>query len=253
MTAHFEKIVANQPQVTAELSKKEQFKVSHIVAIDFARKDFSDYEVLQELQALIYKGIKHRYREINAKKESSKAKARKKINRIKDKIRKLKSEFNDCIKQKADNDIKYAFITFRTIEGQRRALRAMSDSITRRLWLKLTCRSKLYKQKIFWKHYPEVKRAVHPQIINWQNLGYSWKNRLLRSLVGFFFALILIVICCIINLYGTRADDAVQNFSPQVECSSGIVFTAEEAFADWSAAKASEEAARLNADHVRYE
>jgi hypothetical protein len=70
LTAHFEKIVANQPSVTAALSKKEQFKVSHIVAIDFARKDFSDYEVLQQIQDLIYKGIKHRYREIHAKKES---------------------------------------------------------------------------------------------------------------------------------------------------------------------------------------
>ena len=71
--------------------------------------------------------------------------------------------------------------------------------------------------------------------------------------MGFFFALILIVICCIINLYGTAADEAVQNFSPQVECPSGIIFTAEEAFADWSAAKASEEAAKLNTDHVHYE
>lgn len=49
LTDHFEKIVSKQPNITQALSKKEQFKVSDIVAVDFARKDFSDYEVLQQI------------------------------------------------------------------------------------------------------------------------------------------------------------------------------------------------------------
>jgi hypothetical protein len=64
-----------------------------------------------------------------------------------------------------------------------------------------------------------VNRAVDPTLILWENLGYSKKSRYLYMLLTSLIALILICACIIINLYGRVADNEIQKFSPQVECS----------------------------------
>jgi hypothetical protein len=47
-------------------------------------------------------------------------------------------------------------------------------------------------------------------------------------------AIIILVICCIINLFGATAPDkAAQDFSPQIECDKSVTYEATQALKDF--------------------
>jgi len=62
----------------------------------------------------------------------------------------------------------------------------------------MTCRSKRYKDKEMLGKYLSVKRTIDPSLILWENLGYSQKERLFRTLITSIVALILV--CAVIAI-----------------------------------------------------
>jgi hypothetical protein len=56
----------------------------------------------------------------------------------------------------------------------------------------------------------------------------------MRGLFTSFIAFLLLVICAFINVYGASADSEIQKFSPQVQCDSTLVITAEQALEDFN-------------------
>ena len=71
-------------------------------------------------------------------------------------------------------------------------------------------------------------------------MGYSELSRRLRYLVIALIGFALVVLCSLVTLYGTRADEAIQSFSPQSECSTEFVYTMENALADYLLGKTPE-------------
>ena len=52
---------------------------------------------------------------------------------------------------------------------------------------------KLYKMHLF-KKLPKVEAACTPTNINWQNLGYSYKNRTTRTVINWCITIIMILL-----------------------------------------------------------
>lgn len=88
--------------------------------------------------------------------------------------------------------MKNAFIVFRSNEGVARAEQAYMLSSWTRGWLWLTCRSKQYREKYFLGNYLRVKKAIDPSLILWENLGYTRKERFIRTSITSVVAIILV-------------------------------------------------------------
>ena len=123
------------------------------------------------------------------------------------------------------------------MEGYMRTRTLFMDGACRRCWWFFTCRRSRYREKLIKGKYPKVRSALDPAQILWQNLGYNmWARRgrrCLTTLIG----LVIVFVCIAINLYATRADEAIQSFSPQVQCSPDITYDAESAFSDFQKGK----------------
>jgi hypothetical protein len=71
------------------------------------------------------------------------------------------------------------------------------------------CFSKKAKRLRLYKKFPEVKKAMDPELILWENLGYTTLSRIVRITISTIIALALVILCTLINLYGTTADAAI--------------------------------------------
>lgn len=134
-----------------------------------------------------------------------------------------------------------AYVTFRWMEGYMRTLTTFADGYCKVCWLTCTCRRGKYTDKLVHGRYPRVKSALDPAQILWHNLGYTQFARRVRRCFTTFLALIVVLICTAIQLYGTRADEAIQTFSPQVECSPDFTYDAESAYLDFQRGNSDEE------------
>ena len=114
------------------------------------------------------------------------------IVKIKDKILKIAEKYKKLSENKTQDEVKNAFIVFRSNEGVARAEQAYMLSAWSRCWLWVTCRSKRYRDKQLLGKYLSVKRAIDPSLILWENLGYSQKERILRTTITSVVALILV-------------------------------------------------------------
>lgn len=97
--------------------------------------------------------------------------------------------------------IKYAFVVFRSMEGMARILNAYSLTRVERLWLYITCRWKNFSDKLFYGSYLDVKKAIDPSLILWENLGSSMWWRALRIVFIAIVAALLLSVTLIINVY----------------------------------------------------
>jgi len=70
-------------------------------------------------------------------------------------------------------------------------------------------------------------------VILWQNLGVSRQVRYFRTGLIAVATIIILAICCMIQLYGSTADKEVQKYSPQVECDKDLVPFPDEAVTDF--------------------
>ena len=82
--------------------------------------------------------------------------------------------------------------------------------------------------------YLKVKEADDPSVILWQNLGVSQGAQYARKGVTAVVTLILLILCCLIILYGATADERIQDWSPQVECAADVTIEPQAALDDFN-------------------
>jgi len=87
------------------------------------------------------------------------------------------------------------------MEGMARAVNAYQLHSLERFWLFATCRIKNYEDKLFITKYLDVKQAVDPSLILWENLGSSMWVRAQRVSLIAIVAFLLLCITLMINLY----------------------------------------------------
>ena len=156
------------------------------------------------------------------------------ILKIKDKIVKLADKYKKLGVNKTQDEVKNAFVVFRSNEGVARAEQAYMLSSWSRAWLWMTCRSKRYRDKQFLGKYLSVKRTIDPSLILWENLGYSQKERILRTAITSVVALVLVCFVIAIQVYQRTADQAINSFSPQIQCDKTVNYTQSAALIDFN-------------------
>ena len=79
--------------------------------------------------------------------------------------------------QGEDNEqIKNAFVVFRSMDGAARLVQAYNESRVSRCCTSCCCccvDKATYKRKLFHKKWLDVEKAVEPSLILWENLGLS--------------------------------------------------------------------------------
>ena len=89
---------------------------------------------------------------------------------------KLKEHAQDYKKEQDDaNEIKCAFVTFKSMEGQLRCIKAYEPGRCGRCCLWARCRSKEYVDNYFLGKWLQVEKACEPSVILWENMGYNKK------------------------------------------------------------------------------
>jgi len=87
------------------------------------------------------------------------------------------------------------------MEGMARALSAYRLHRLERIWLYFTFRFDSYKDKLFLEKYLDIKQAVDPSLILWENLGSSIWARARRIVIIAIVAFLLLSVTLMINLY----------------------------------------------------
>jgi hypothetical protein len=88
------------------------------------------------------------------------------------------SEMNDAYyidKLAADPEVIDAHVTFQSMEGQARALKAYDINIFSRAFVQMCCCLDNFfkKKKLLRKGYLDVTEAIDPHIINWEYVGIT--------------------------------------------------------------------------------
>ena len=74
------------------------------------------------------------------------------------------------------NDVKNAFVVFRSMEGKERLIQAYTQSRVSLCCTACCCccvDKKTYKRKLFHGKWLKVEQAVEPSLIIWENLGFT--------------------------------------------------------------------------------
>ena len=135
--------------------------------------------------------------------------------------------------ERNQDNIKYAYIVFRSMEGMARAVNAYQLNSFERLWLDLTCRRGKYKSRNFLDRYLDVKQAVDPSLILWENLGSSIWHRAQRVVVITFVSFLLLCITLMINVYTQYKERELKAYNPQIQCDPTISIDPSAALVDY--------------------
>jgi hypothetical protein len=113
---------------------------------------------------------------------------------------------------------KIAYVTFRSIEGQVRTLSLYKKGWCSSFWSRV-CRTRGYRWTLFKKsHKMRVKQAISPELIKWENLGISSRQRCLRIFVIWFTSFLLIALCFGLIVYLEDLKVRLEEFSKPIEC-----------------------------------
>lgn len=110
------------------------------------------------------------------------------------------------MKDNEEPEVSYAYIIFKNMDGKDLVLNAynsinwkeklaMKFDFIRNIYFKNNEQrlEKLKKMHLF-KKLPKVETACTPTNINWQNLGYSFKNRTTRTVLNWCVTIIMILL-----------------------------------------------------------
>ena len=125
---------------------KSEVDPSEIASINFGKSNFAQYALLLDMDKLAREGQIIRTRQDNSKNDKQKEKMEKEVVKIKDKILKLADKYKKLDADIHQDDIKNAYITFRSMEGAVRVEYAYRLNIFSRAWLFLTCRKSQYSK-----------------------------------------------------------------------------------------------------------
>lgn len=89
-------------------------------------------------------------------------------------------------KQTLDPVVMNAYVTFRSMEGKKRAISAYNIGIVSRVIISYCCclDSFFKKKKLIQKGYLTVNETVDPQIIAWENLGHSFGRKCMYRMIS---------------------------------------------------------------------
>jgi len=74
------------------------------------------------------------------------------------------------------------------------------------------------QQKLLREHLLVVDEAVDPTLILWQNLGFSKASRRCRTLLTWFFSLLLIIGTMFVVMHQANWNKKINEISPQIDC-----------------------------------
>ena len=81
------------------------------------------------------------------------------------------------------------------MNGKEKFLKALKINRCRRCTMRCNGRMSEISHKYIGKHWPNVKPAVDPSLIEWKNLGVGPINKFIRQVIVYFMCLIIIIIC----------------------------------------------------------
>lgn len=199
MWLHFE----NLNKFVGDKFDKDDKNPNHnqVVSIYFAYKDDRELQLLRKVGLLLLQQQRVEAMIDNAPKVPSAEKMKKfcqKIINLEEKIDKLIEKWEDLtISYKPES----AYVTYRSVEGPIRTLTLYQDGFCKRC-IRWCRQEKAHKIKLLaGKHLLNVKRAVEPDLIKWENVKYSKKSRRLRGTILVLISLSLLAVC----FYGIMA------------------------------------------------
>lgn len=206
---HLAMLIADEPGKDKQIKiykEAQKLDPSEILSINFGLNQFAPFSKLQAMKKLVDEVHK-----IDDRISNAEGKAKEKLEKKKSKIidvdlPKLQDEYMSISETK---EVVTAFVVFRTAEGRERLKNQLNQTAANRCCLWCCCQSKRYKYKEFHKKYPNVFNADDPSVILWQNLGVSRHDRRCRILLTAIVTIILLLLCCLVNLYGSTADKEI--------------------------------------------
>ena len=102
------------------------------------------------------------------------------------------------------NDVKNAFVVFRSMEGKERLIQAYTQSRVSLCCTACCCccvDKKTYKRKLFHGKWLKVEQAVEPSLIIWENLGFTAQARCCRITFATIISLLLLFATTLLILY----------------------------------------------------
>lgn len=150
---------------------------------------------------------------MNRKNEDNQAlhdKLEKQIEEKRQEISKLRKKYNEVVlkDQALGNEVKCAYVVFRSMEGAARCRQVYSASLWSRFKLCCTC-NRNYRKLLLHGNYLKVQRAVDPTLILWENLGYSLTQRRLLAAFISLITLLMVLVCVSVYVLGRWADKEI--------------------------------------------
>lgn len=135
-----------------------------------------------------------------------------------------KAEDHKDLEVSLSNQPKSAFVVFRSMEGQARAV----DAFKRTFWDKClnvcSCGrnakvgSRFERDKRFKGQWLTVKRAVDPELVIWENYGINLLSRIIRTCIFWLFFIGILSFCfwSVVNL--ENRNQLLDKAQPKVDC-----------------------------------
>ena len=151
-----------------------------------------------------------------------------KIARIKDKYYKARD------KNGQKKDVLNAYVTFRSVSAQERALGMYDLSMAHRICAEYFCCLSpwMRRYKIMRKGFLTLRQAQDPEIITWENLGHSLMSRLRRLLLAMV-ATITIFGVSFFGIWSIQLLEKTRFDWVKSDCTGDSWFTNDLAFADY--------------------
>lgn len=131
------------------------------------------------------------------------------------------------------DQIKTAYVVFKSMEGAERTMHAYNMGFCNRLCLKCCCRGKELKPKLFQNRWLNITRAVDPTLIMWQNLGSRKRDRCCRTTITSIVAFVLCLATIAAILYAKDIDTQSNEFAPTTNCPTEFEITRDMAYEDY--------------------
>eukprot|EP00347_Sterkiella_histriomuscorum_P022647 403337690 len=209
---HLEQVVKQEPSIQNDQNIANNQKIMNI---HFGLSDFSKLKILIQ----IYNLIKEQLRiEVRMQFDSEKkVKHDKNLIKVLQKIDKLVVKYQNYDLEN-NNHVINAYVTFRSVQGKERIVQAFKAGKCRRCCIANFCFSKRYKKKKFLGKWLQVKPAVAPDLIIWENLKVGKAGRCFRVMLISFITIVLIVDTFLIIMIGRSQQADIKKQIPQIDC-----------------------------------
>ena len=122
LVLHLSQVVSKEPQVFLKQGDVQEVDASEIVSVHFSQKNFEKYRVLLRIEQQTKEGQKMRTKQSNSQGEDFKKKLEIKIRLLRESILQQVEKYVTLHQKDDSNEVKNAFVVFRSMEGAARAI-----------------------------------------------------------------------------------------------------------------------------------